>query len=116
MKLISVLRQINRVLMLITVMLYITVVFGLIFQVVLGGFQIIAAIILLILWYDLEKRERVRLLYYWLMVLTYGICIYMKWFDFIGHKIFQMAIFPIAIAGFFTFILEKLTLKEPDLE
>jgi len=101
------LRNINRVMILITAILYITIYLGMLFQIVLGIYQVMAAIMILFSFNSFLKKDKIRIIIYWFIVVVFAIFWGLGWLD-AGHEIFPMAIYPMSIAIYFTFFLEKL--------
>ena len=101
------LRNINRVMILITAILYITIYLGMLFQIVLGIYQVMAAIMILFSFNSFLKKDNIRIIIYWFILVVFAIFWGLGWLD-AGHEICPMAIYPMSIAIYFTFFLEKL--------
>jgi len=99
--------------MIITAVLYITVYLGMIFQIALGAYQVIVALIMLFSYKQLLKRDKSRILVYWLVVFLFALFWSLGWLE-AGHEIFPMVIYPMSIAVYFTFFLEKLGTKNQE--
>jgi len=69
----KVLYQFNKIVLIITLILYVTIFLGLYAQIVLGGIQILSAIGITFLWNRFENKYKKQLLIYWLVTLSYGI-------------------------------------------
>lgn len=113
MKTIGILKDINKAFMMLTVVLYFTIFLGLIFQVVLGGYQVIIALVLLFYWKGFSKKIKNKLLIYWGVVLVYGICYITGFLNLTGAYWFiSFAIVPILIALYFSLFLEDIKQEE----
>lgn len=103
-------RNVNRVMLGITIVLYFTIIFGMLFQMVLGTFQVICGLILLVHFKKFKFTYHNGLLLYMLGLIMYlffwrfGILDQMKW---------EVAfiIIPAIYAIAFTVMLETLKLK-----
>lgn len=108
---INILVYLNRFAVVITALLYITVVYGMIAQLFLGIFHIITAIGLLTFWSKLTVKHKRLLLTYWLIVglytllVTNGVLFFSTW-NWIG-----IIVFPLLIAFYFTYFLESIRTK-----
>ncbi|WP_047545243.1 hypothetical protein [Psychroserpens sp. Hel_I_66] len=105
--------NINKVLFIITLVLYLTVVFGMVSQVILGGFQIITALILFLSWKKLSAKTKKKLSLYWIIIIIYGICWIFwlhKWdsFNEILITIITIMVIPMSIAGYFIYIIDPI--------
>ncbi len=111
MKYINIPVYLNRFILGTTLMLYVTIFYGLYAQIVLGGFQLITAFVLLFFWMKLKKKQRERLLKYWSFVLLYGVLWVTEFFNILKGdfgSIITYVLIPLSIAGYLTFILESL--------
>lgn len=106
---------INRVLMVLTCILFITVYlfyFGMLLEVLLGGFHIVTTLILMIFWKALDKDERNRIIIYGVLVIIY----FSMWFlfDVFGRAdefykvLIWIILLPMSLAFYLTFTLEKI--------
>ena len=114
MKVISVLRGVNNILLIINVLLYCTVLLvfcGALFQIILGGYQVLTAIILLFFWTNYNKEEKIKLLVYWLFLISYGFAWYFELLDKTRYEVFTVFILPMCVAIVFTVFLEGLANK-----
>lgn len=105
---INILIYINRVFMGLTALLYLTIVFGLYAQVLLGIYQVLIAMFLAMNWLKLTETSRRKLGAYALVVGIYVLLWFIPGFknnDLIWLKI---AIVPMIIAVYFTYILESI--------
>lgn len=103
----KILYNINKIVLIITIVLYLTIIFGLYAQIVLGVIQILTAISLLFLLNSLKKEQKLQLLIYWLLVILYGI----RWYIKIDLKDFWwlgIIVIPMCIAGYFLYILRHI--------
>lgn len=113
MKYIKIIKNINRVLLAFTLVLYITIFLGLYSHIVLGAFQLLVGISLFYFWNRIQLKHKHRLMIYWFLVVLYGILTFFKVFPkFNNSEIFQFMIIPLTLAGYFTYLLEKFNLKE----
>ncbi|SEM00294.1 hypothetical protein SAMN04487910_3873 [Aquimarina amphilecti] len=65
--------NINKWSFIITLVLYITIIGGLLAQIALGAIQIVLGIIILFHWKKLNIKTKRHLLLYWFIVLMYGL-------------------------------------------
>lgn len=109
MKYIDSIVNVNRVLMAITLLLYITFYFGMLFQIVLGSYQVIISLVLLFHRDNLTVNAKKNLLIYWKAILLFGICCLVN--SFYQNNVFSLTLYlviPIIIAFCFTIFLEEL--------
>nr|WP_321224949.1 hypothetical protein [uncultured Psychroserpens sp.] len=105
--------NINKVIFIITLVLYFTVVGGMLSQVILGALQIISAIILLLSWGKFSKKTKEHLSIYWVIIGVYGIC-WIFWlhnWDTINEFAIVIAtvmVIPMVIATYFLYILNSI--------
>ncbi|WP_282044202.1 hypothetical protein [Winogradskyella flava] len=104
----KVLYQFNKIVLIITLILYVTIFLGLYAQIVLGGIQILSAIGITFLWNRFENKYKKQLLIYWLVTLSYGI----GWLLEIDLNdswwILAIIIIPMSIAIYFVWLLSNL--------
>ncbi|AUC75499.1 hypothetical protein [Olleya sp. Bg11-27] len=103
---------INKIALITTLILYLTIFLGLYAQIVLGTLQVISALGLLFIWNKLSIKNKKELLVYWLLTITYGL----GWLatDNINNGfivVFLIIIIPISIAIYFVTILHSITKK-----
>lgn len=100
--------QINKVVLIITYLLYLTIFFGLYAQMALGAIQIIYALLLFFYWKKLSNKTKNQLYIYWAIVIVYGLCWLLDWKDFNDtfYLIFGMMVVPMAIATYFVYLLK----------
>lgn len=110
MKYINILIRLNKFFIVVTIVLYATIFLGLLAQIVLGGFQVIVAVILSICYKRINKSTKEQIILYWCFVAIYTLL----WFAGLRNRstdffdlIFYVLI-PLSIAGYFTYILESL--------
>ncbi|WP_034230268.1 hypothetical protein [Aquimarina pacifica] len=100
--------KINQWSFILTLLLYLTIYFGLIAQIVLGGLQLLFAIIMFFRWGELTITLRKHLLYYSTLVVLYAM----------GYLVFKnivtsyvaiacITFIPMSIAGYFVYITYK---------
>ncbi|MDT7832246.1 hypothetical protein RQM59_07630 [Flavobacteriaceae bacterium S356] len=112
MKYINIPIYLNRFIFGITALLYLTIVYGLYAQIVLGGFQLITAFILLFLLPKLTNKQKNNLLKYWLIVVAYGLLWFTGLFSASIEFWIGFIIIPLSIAIYFTVILESLKIQK----
>jgi len=107
----------NRILLIGTFVLYLTIFYGLLAQILLGAFQIISGCIV---YYELLKVKDMairKIQMYFLFVLVYGMITSLILLSEVNGSyetpiyITIFAVSPMAIAIYFTVILEKLNIK-----
>lgn len=109
MKYINIPIYLNRVILGITGVLYFTIFFGLYAQIVLGAFQVVTGLILLLVINKLKEKSKKTLLIYWTMVVSYFFLWSIGVFDQLGDWwVFYYILIPLGIATYFTFFLESL--------
>ncbi|WP_033959248.1 hypothetical protein [Psychroserpens jangbogonensis] len=102
---------INKIALIITLALYLTIVFGLYAQIVLGAIQVICALTLFLFWKKFSNKTREQLYIYWTVVISYGLCWLIDWTNFNDSFtfIFGIIIVPMSIAIYFVYILRSTT-------
>ena len=108
---INILIFVNRFVLVMTVILYITFVYGLYAQLLLGVFQLITGLGLLLFWKQLTKDNRKRLGYYWLAVVVYFGLGFFGAFEVFNASWISLIVIPLGIAGYFTYFLELMRTK-----
>ena len=101
----------NRAMMLLTLTLYLTVIYGLIAQIVLGFFQLLVGLWLLYFLKKLPKRSQYLIVVYWMISVIYIALLFLGDFIFWEEWLTIIGI-PYGIALFFTYILEQLKTKK----
>ncbi|WCO00987.1 hypothetical protein [Psychroserpens ponticola] len=101
---------INKVSLIITFVLYLTIFLGMYAQMVLGALQIISALILFFFWKQLSKNSKEKLYIYWTIVTIYGLCWLMDWKGYNEYFtiVFGIMIVPMSIATYFVYILKSI--------
>lgn len=100
--------QLNKIALIITAFLYLTIVFGLYAQIVLGGIQLLSALSLSFMWSTFNLKHRKQLIVYWAIVIIYGFGWYLnieltdQWW------IIGIIIIPMTIATYFVWVLRNL--------
>ncbi len=102
---------INRFLMIITCALFLTIIGGMLAEILLGGFQVISALILFVFWKHLDKLERKRICAYIFTTTIY--LILFLYFDLLNRPEFYetflwVILIPMIIALYYSTILENL--------
>lgn len=102
--------NINKVIFIITLALYVTVIYGAFAQMFLGAIQVISAAILFLSWKNFNSKTKEYLNIYWVIITLYGICWLFKWESFNDTFIlvFGVMILPMSIAGYFLYILNSI--------
>jgi len=100
----------NKIAFIITLLLYMTIVYGMFSQMFLGGIQVISAAILFLSWSKFSKKTKEHLSIYWVLSSIYGICWLFEWksFDETFIIIFGIMVLPMAIAAYFLYILNSI--------
>ncbi len=109
----KIIHYINSTCFTITLLLYITIFYGLMAQVFLGSIQVIIAIILFIYWNKLTSKPQKHLIIYTLISLLYGLLWLTDIVD-TDFGIVFIAVIPMMIAGYFvyiTYLIKKLNTK-----
>ncbi|MDH7444827.1 hypothetical protein [Aquimarina sp. 2201CG14-23] len=99
--------KVNKWSFIITLLLYITVYFGLLAQVLLGLIQIIIALNMLFNWNSFSKKNKIHLGSYFLLVITYGLILLTD----IGNTSFiliYLTVVPMSIAAYFVYITYRI--------
>lgn len=95
----------NKAALITTIILYLTIIFGLYAQIVLGGIQILSALGVSVLWNQLGNQYKKQLLIYWLLVISYAI----GWLSRIELGgigwVLGIIIIPMSIAIYFVWLL-----------
>ncbi|WP_299127261.1 hypothetical protein [uncultured Winogradskyella sp.] len=104
--------QFNKISLIITGVLYLTIVLGLYAQVVLGGIQIISAIGLAFFWNKFNSKHKRQFALYWILVLTYGFGWYLK-IDLNDLWWFGIILIPMSIAIYFVWFLNNIKTLKP---
>ena len=100
---------INRFFMLTTLVLYLTVFWGLLAQIFLGAFQVLTGLFLLFFLNRIPEKIKKHLMYYWISVLIYGAFYLINRFEsFEDYWVLSIILVPMGIAGYFTYILESI--------
>lgn len=110
MKNINIIIYLNRFIFGTTIILYATIFGGLLLQIVLGGFQILSATILLLFFRKFKRIIRKYLIIYWSITLSYGL-LWLSDFTKPTSDFFEFSYYvfiPLSIAGFFTYIIESI--------
>ena len=102
--------NINKVVFILTLVLYVTLYFGLLSQILLGGIQVLSAAILFFSWKIFNAKTKEYLKLYWVITTLYSICWLFKWESFNDTFIiiFGVIILPMSIAGYFLYILNSI--------
>ncbi|WP_211075738.1 hypothetical protein [Aquimarina sp. MMG016] len=103
--------NINKWSFIITLLLYLTIYFGLLAQILLGSVQIILVLILLYYWKDFQTKQKQHLAIYVGIVIFYGLLfltnVLKSYF-----LIFFITVVPMSIAGYFVYITYLISISE----
>ncbi len=101
---------INKIILLLTAVLYMTIFYGLYAQIVLGLVQVISSIILLFFWKTIKEKQKNKIYIYWAIIIVYGSC----WLMGLENNfntfmwILGLIIIPLTIAVYFFTILNQI--------
>ena len=117
MKTIKIIHNINKWSFILSLVLYLTVLGGLLAQIALGFIQVILALIILSYWKTYNKHTKNLILIYWALVISYGLG-YLAFYSLFQETnfsdyaififIFSVMIIPMSIAGYFVYITYKI--------
>ena len=106
------LKKINKIALLTTLVLFLTVYLGLLAQIPLGIIQVISAIYLTIKMYHKLGYAKRHLCNYWIVTITELILVYWLFCNFQetydAIKLLIMLVFPMSIAIYFYIIMKKI--------
>lgn len=103
--------NINRMLVILTLVLFITIYFGFMAEIILGLFQLLCSVFIIRIWNKLKKEHKKHLKIYWTLTIVFGLGFLVNWGRLSDHFlpfIFGLAIIPMSLAVYFTRILEKI--------
>lgn len=103
--------NLNRIMLVLTVVLYLTLIYGMLAQILLGFFQLMVAIVLGMRWFRLTESNKKKLSYYWCSVVLYFLLWFTPVFQFTTFSWLVISIIPMIIAGYFTYFLESFVAK-----
>ncbi|NRD20990.1 hypothetical protein HNV08_13115 [Winogradskyella eckloniae] len=98
--------QLNKIVLIITLILYLTLILGLYAQVVLGAIQLLSALSITCYWKQLKNDNKKQLLTYWLIVILYGIGWLLE-IDLNDFRWIGITIIPMSIAIYFVWLLNN---------
>ena len=106
----KILYNLNKIVIISTVVLYVTLIFGLYAQIVLGATQVLSALILFLFWKNFNNKTKEQLYIYWTLVIIYGVfwLIDLDAFNETFIIIFGIMVIPMAIAGYFYYIINSI--------
>lgn len=117
-KFLNTLYVINKVWYIITVILFATVIFGFLAEMVLGGLQVLSSLLVLIYWNKYSKKEQERLYKYWAAVGIYFLLWLGNW-EAMPYELIMVAgigVIPMGIGFYFMMLLRDLKqLKQVEL-
>ena len=99
--------QFNKICLIITGILYLTILLGLYAQVVLGGIQILSALGLAFFWSKFNSKHKKQFTLYWMLVFTYGLGWYFK-IDLNNLWWIGIILIPMSIAVYFVWFLNNI--------
>ncbi len=103
----KIIHYINSISFIITLLLYITLIYGLIAQIFLGSIQVILAIILFAYWRKIKDIDKKHLAVYASLVVLFGLTCLTDILD-TDFGIAYLMITPMSIAGYFVFITNQI--------
>ncbi len=95
----------------ITLFLYLLMITGLlalVAQILLGGIQVLLAIIILFYWGRLNPQNKILITSYWLITISYGLISYFFIEELDHIWPFFFIILPMSIAGYFVIVTYKI--------
>lgn len=109
----KILYRINQIILIATLILYITIYFGLLSQILLGIIQVISALILFSFWKKLDEKARNKLTKYWIITIVYGLLWFldlMLFNEYYTEEYYAITLMltPMVIAGYFFSILNSI--------
>jgi ABC-type multidrug transport system permease subunit len=108
-------QKINKFSYIVTLFLYLTVIFGLYAQIALGAVQILIALYISFNIESLTKKMKYQIINYWIYVALYSAfatAFFNDWIDINDNNlllIITIIIIPMSIATYFTITLNKIT-------
>nr|WP_321237423.1 hypothetical protein [uncultured Psychroserpens sp.] len=102
--------NINFAAFFITLALYVTIIYGMFSQMILGAIQVLSAAMLFLFWKNFSEKTKEHLSIYWVIISIYGICWLFDWksFNETFMTVFGVMILPMGIAGYFLYILNSI--------
>lgn len=104
----KIIHYINGTSFIITLLLYITIFYGMMAQVFLGVIQIILAIIVFTFWRRMNTLQKKHLIAYTILVILYGLTSTTDVVD-TDFGILFLTLVPMSIAGYFVFITHQIS-------
>ena len=107
----NILISINRVLLITTFILFATIYLGFMAEIILGSFQILCSLIILLNWKKINHKSRKNLKIYWFLTLLYAVGFFIDWgklSDYFIPFFIGLAIIPMGLAVYFTKIIENI--------
>ncbi len=102
---------INKVILILTLLLYLTLFLGLYAQIVLGVTQVLSSLILIFYWKRMANKQKHRLYGYWVLIGIYGLIAIPFWDYFENNTlrlVLTIILIPMGIAIYFFSILNQL--------
>ncbi len=104
----KIIHNINKWSFIITLLLYITIYYGLIAQFFLGCIQVIIALMLFVFWKKLKTKPKQHLFTYSGVAIVYGLLLWLTDIVDSDFGFVFVTIVPMSIAGYFLFITWKI--------
>jgi hypothetical protein len=101
--------NLNKGVLIITLLLYLTIYYGLYSQIVLGIIQVLSALALFNYWKKFSTQTKKQLFIYWTITILYGCGWQMNWINSSDTflVILKIIILPMSIAFYFFYILNS---------
>ncbi len=99
--------RINLIAIIITLLLYVTIIFGMYAQIILGALQLISGLIVIFYLNKLSNKSREKIYIYWILVFLYVIAWNLDWQNFDKYilSIIIPFVIPMLIACYFVYTL-----------
>lgn len=106
----KILYSVNKAVLIITILLYLTIYLGLYAQIVLGVVQVLSSFLLLFFWKSISKNNKNKLYMYWIIIILYGLGWFIDWESLksLFFFIFTVIIIPVGIAIAFVILLNRI--------
>lgn len=107
------LKIINGIILITTALLYLSLYYGLLFQILLGVLQLVSSVIIGFQLKQVDSKTQKRLKWYWVMVSFYALGLTLPWNNLMNHSssfipILGIILIPMSIALYFFIVLVKL--------
>ena len=106
----KILYVINKTILIITALLYLTIYLGLYAQIILGVIQVFSSLTLLFFWKHILKKHKNKVYMYWIIIILYGLAwlIDLKSIESTFFFILTIIIIPMSIAIGFVVLLNRI--------